>query len=294
MEGIVVTGSSGLVGFRLMQHLCGTGSVWGFYHQRKPDAAFGNWIRVDLRDRSETHGVLDRLLPSTIIHCAAYSDPVYCEQHPEETNSLNFGGSLFVSEWASQNGCFLIHLSTDLVFDGRRGDYREEDDPHPISVYGWAKLAAELAVRRSKAAHVVIRTSLVYGRSEGRDRGADEKLASNWKQGLKTPLFVDEYRNPTAVGELALVIVEVVRRRMTGVLHVAGGECMSRFELGTRVASVLGYPESLLLPRTIEEVPCSPPRAPNTTLNIDKIRSLIDFPFAAVETNLRREWGLEA
>jgi dTDP-4-dehydrorhamnose reductase len=293
MDGIVVTGSSGLVGFRVMQQLCRTGLVWGFYHQRKPDVSYGNWVRVDLRDRSETHRVLDRLLPSTIIHCAAYSDPVYCEQHPEETNSLNFGGSLFVSEWASRKDCFLVHLSTDLVFDGHRGDYREEDDPHPISVYGWTKLAAELAVRRCESSHAVIRTSLVYGRSERGDRGADEKLASNWEQGLKTPLFVDEYRNPTAVGELASVIMEVVCRRMTGVLHVAGAECMSRFELGTKVASVLGYPESLLLPRKIEEVPCTPPRAPNTTLNIDKIRNLLDFPFATVETNLRLEWGLE-
>lgn len=292
MDGIVVTGSSGLVGFRVMQHLRETGSVWGFYHRRKPDAAFGNWVQVDLRDRSETHRVLDRLLPSIIIHCAAYSDPVYCERHPEETNSLNFGGSLFVAEWASRNGCFLIHLSTDLVFDGRRGDYREEDYPHPISVYGWAKLAAELAVLRSKAPHAVVRTSLVYGRSWARDRGADEKLASSWDMGQKTPLFVDEYRNPTAVEELASMIMEVVRRKLTGVLHVAGAERLSRFELGARVASVLGYPGSLLLPRKIEEVPCSPPRAPNTTLNIDKIRNLLDFPFKTVATNLRREWGL--
>jgi dTDP-4-dehydrorhamnose reductase len=291
MQAIVITGSSGLVGFRLMQLLREERSVWGFYHRRKPDDGFGSFLEVDLRGRSATHGALDRLQPSAIIHCAAYSDPVYCEQHPEEAHSLNFGGALYVAEWASQNGCYLLHISTDLVFDGRRGDYREEDDPHPISVYGWTKLAAELAVSGSKSPSAIVRTSLVYGKSPGGKRGADEKLVSSWKEGRKTPLFVDEYRNPAAVGELALVILELVRRRATGVWHVAGAERVGRHEMGVKVASVLGYSHDLLIPRKVEEVQCIPPRAQNTTLNMEKIRRLLSFPFAPIETNLRREHG---
>jgi dTDP-4-dehydrorhamnose reductase len=291
MDGIVVTGSSGLVGYRLMQLLCQEGSARGLYHRRNPGVGFGEWVQVDLRDRSETHRVLDFLQPSTVIHCAAYSDPVYCEQHPEEANSLNFGGSLYLAEWCSRNASFLVHISTDLVFDGRQGDYHEEEDPHPISVYGWTKLAAELAVRSCKSASAIVRTSLVYGRSPEGDRGADEKLVSSWKVGRKTPLFVDEHRNPTAVGELALVVREIVRLRMTGIWHVAGAECVSRHEMGVKVASVFGYPGDLLVPRKIEEVHCAPPRARNTTLNMDKIRSLLGFPFAEIESNLRSEHG---
>lgn len=263
----------------------------GFYHRRKPGAEFGGWVQVDLRDRLETWRVLDGLRPSTIIHCAAYSDPVYCEDHPEEANSLNFGGSLYLTEWCSRNACFLVHISTDLVFDGMRGDYREEDEPHPISVYGWTKLAAELAVRSCKSPFAIIRTSLVYGRSPEGNRGTDEKLVSSWKDGRETPLFVDEYRNPTAVGELAMVILEIVRLRVTGLWHVAGAECVSRHEMGVKVASVFGCPEDLLIPRKIEEVHCVPPRARNTTLSMDKIRSLLGFPFAAIEANLRSEYG---
>ena len=209
------------------------------------------WMQVDLRDRGETCRVLDDLRPSTIIHCAAYSDPIYCEHHPQEALSLNLGAALYVSEWASRNACFLVHLSTDLVFDGSQGDYREEDAPHPISVYGWTKLAAELAVRDSKVPHAVVRTSLVYGKSVRGDRGADERLVSSWKEGRATPLFVDEYRNPSAVGELAQVIMAIAKRKVTGIWHVAGAERVSRFELGLKVARILGYSEQLLLPRTI-------------------------------------------
>jgi|WetSurMetagenome_2_1015567.scaffolds.fasta_scaffold04866_6 dTDP-4-dehydrorhamnose reductase len=291
MPGIVVTGSSGLLGFRVMEVLCQTESARGLYHRRKPLAEFGQWVRVDLRDRVGTYRVLDDLRPSTIIHCAAYSDPVYCEHHPQEAHSLNLGAALYVAEWASRNACFLVHLSTDLVFDGRRGNYREEDAPHPISVYGWTKLAAELAVRGSKAPYAVVRTSLIYGKSMRGDRGADEKLVLSWEEGRATPLFVNEYRNPTPVGELAQVIIEIARRKGTGIWHVAGAECVSRFELGVKVAKIFGYSEDLLIPRTIEELPCIPPRTPNTTLNIDKIRQRLDFPFAPIETNLRREHG---
>jgi dTDP-4-dehydrorhamnose reductase len=291
MPGIVVTGSSGLVGFRLMQLLCQTGPAWGLYHREKPLAEFGQWVQVDLRDRVQAWRVLDDLRPSTIIHCAAYSDPVYCEHDPKEAHALNLGAALYIAEWASRNACFLIHLSTDLVFDGRHGNYREEDAPHPLSVYGRTKLAAELAVRGGKAPYALVRTSLIYGKSMRGNRGADEKLVLSWKEGRTTPLFVDEYRNPTSVGELARVIMEMARRKVTGTWHVAGAECVSRFELGVQVARIMGYSEDLLIPRAIEEVPCVPPRTPNNTLNIDKIRQWLDFPLATIETNLRLEHG---
>jgi len=293
MNGVVVTGSSGLVGLRVMKLLCERGSAWGLYHQRRPEVGFGSWIRVDLRDRLETHRVLDRLRPSTIIHCAAYSDPVYCEHHPEEAHSLNFGASLYLAEWASQKACFLIHVSTDLVFDGRRGNYREEDDPHPISLYGWTKLAAEFAVRGRKSPHAIIRTSLVYGRSLEGNRGADEKLVSTWKDGKQTPLFVDEYRNPTAVGELASAILEIARRRAIGLWHVAGAECVSRYELGVKVASVFGHSPDMLVPRSTKEIHSVPPRAENTTLKMDRARTAFGLSFASIESNLRKEWGTQ-
>lgn len=278
-----------MVGFRLMQLLAQEGAARGLYHRRRPPVGFGEWVQADLRDRFETHRLLDCLGPSTIIHCAASRDPVYCEQHPAEANSLNFGGTLYLCEWSSRNGCFLVYLSTDLVFDGRHGDYREEDDPHPVSIYGWSKLAGEQAVQNCQSPHAIIRTSLIYGRSPEGNRGTDENLVLGWKEGRKSRLFVDEFRNPTAVGELALVIREIVRRRVTGIWHVAGAECVSRYDLGTKVASVFGYTQDMLVPRKIEEMQCSPPRAPNTTLNMDKIRNLLGFPFASIEANLRSE-----
>ena len=118
--------------------------------------------------------------------------------------------------------------------------------------------------------------SEVIERNAERDLQAVEKLNATYRA-IKS--------------ELAKVIVEIAHSRVTGLWHVAGAECVSRFELGAKVASVLGYSESMLIPRTIEEGDCTPPRARNSTLNIDKIRALLNFPFATIETNLRHEYG---
>lgn len=292
MPCTLVTGASGLVGHRLMQALAETPALCGLYHSRKPAAAPGRWVRSDLRDRSEGLRLLDELRPEVIIHCAALSDPVFCEEHPREANELNFGATLWISGWAEANGCHLIHLSTDLVFDGLRGDYREEDPPRPVSVYGWTKLAAELAVRTRRCSWAIVRPSLIYGRSAFGDHSAEEKLLACWREDRPTKLFLDEYRNPTAVGELAAILEALVRSRDTGIWHVAGAQCMSRFDFGSTAARIFGVSESLLVPVRIAEVRSLPPRAPNTTLNIEKIRSRFPLEFDSIEANLRREYRL--
>lgn len=289
MGGIMVTGASGLVGFRLVEVLGKEEPVIALYCTKKPDTPFGCWYQLDLQSRSATRKLLDELRPSVIVHCAAYSDPVFCENHPLEATAVNFGATLYLAEWASENKAHLFLLSTDLVFDGSYGDYREEDDPHPISIYGWTKLAAEMAVKSSLASWTIIRTSLVYGRSAWRDRGADEKLIIAWKRRKQTSLFVDEYRNPTAVGELALAVSELVHRRLTGIWHVGGMEVVSRYQFGKKVASLLNHPRELLVPKRIDEVKTIPPRAPNTVLCIDKVKTHLDLSFKSIDSNLRLE-----
>lgn len=292
MMKVVVTGATGLVGYRLMQLLSGKEEVIGFYHREKPLNQAGSWYPVNLQSREEVRNTLDTLHPSVIIHCAASCQPVHCEQHPQETLSINYGGTIYLAEWAAAHHCFLVHVSTDLVFDGRQGDYREEDHVHPISIYGWSKLAAEEAVRTRGGNWCIVRTALIYGRSPGGNRSADEILVHSWKQGRPTPLFVDEYRTPTATGELAEKLIEVAQQKITGLLHIAGRECLSRFEFGGKIAKLLGFPLQLLLPRKIEEVVSVPPRAPNVSMNISKARTLLATPFRSVEENLRQEYGL--
>ncbi len=289
MNRIVVTGAAGLVGHRLMQQLQEKGEVFGFYHCARPEITPGSWQSVDLQKREEVHQALDGIRPAILIHCAASCQPVHCEKYPMETLAVNYGGTLHLAEWAAEHSCFFLHVSTDLVFDGTRGHYSEQDAVRPISVYGWSKLAAEEAVRSHGGEWCIARTALVFGRSRGGNRGADELLVQCWKQGKTTPLFQDEYRTPTSVGELAEKLIEVADERITGLVHIAGSECLSRYEFGCKIAGHFGFPPSLLSARKIEDVVSVPPRAPNVSMNITKARALFRSPFRSIEENLRRE-----
>ena len=292
MTKILVTGAAGLIGHRVMEKLSPDQEVAGLYYRIKPQSNLKRYYQVDLCQRQDVHSVLDSLRPSVLIHCAASCQPGFCEQHPLETMSINLGGTMYLASWAAAHECFVVHVSTDLVFDGSQGDYGEEDPVSPISLYGWSKVAAEEAVKSSGAAYCIVRTALVYGHSPGGNRGADEVLIDNWKRGNATPLFVDEYRTPTAVGELAEKLIEIARQRITGLIHVAGGTRLSRYDFGRKIADLFEFPSQLLIPRRREEVHSIPPRAPDVSMNITKARSLFNTPFRGIEENLRLEHNL--
>lgn len=292
MSMTIVTGASGLVGYRIMEQLAGQGECLGLYHRQKPDVDWGSWREADLCSRQEIWQVLEERRPEVIIHSAASCDPVWCERNPAETFSLNLGGTRYLAEWASRHNAFLVHISTDLVFDGTRGGYREEDHVRPISVYGWSKLAAEETVRASGAAHAIVRTALVYGKTLGGRRGCEEKLLQKWRLGEATPLFTDEIRTPTSALELAEKIVEIARRRLCGLFHVAGKECLSRYQFGCRIAGVFGMPLDLVRPVRIDDLVSVPPRARNVSMDCTRAEGLLQSPSRSIEENLRREHGL--
>lgn len=168
----------------------------------------------------------------------------------------NAVGSGVVAEAA--RGRRLVHLSTDLVFDGARGRYREEDEPAPVNSYGRSKAEAE---RRVIAAHPdasIVRTSLIYG---GAEPGPQERLARDGRR-----FFVDELRSPVQVGDLAEALLELVELDHAGPLHMGGADDVSRFDF----AVLLGAD-----PATLEPAQTTPDRAPNVTLDSTRATALV-------------------
>lgn len=291
MSKVVVTGAGGLLGYRLMELLSSEEECIGWIHRRDPEAPWGRWLPMDLCNRPQLFSWLDFYAPTVLFHTAALCDPVWCEAHPAETLAVNYGGTLHLAEWAASRGALLIHVSTDLVFDGEQGDYREEDSMRPISVYGWSKLAAEEAIKASGANACIVRTSLIFGQSRNGDRGCDEKLVGLWRQGRSTSLFLDEMRTPTSALDLACKLREIAQRRITGTLHVAGAEKVSRYQLGLFFAKKFGISLELLKPIKIEDVVSNPRRARDASLDLRKAQSLLQSPFLGIEENLAREYA---
>jgi len=211
--------------------------------------------------------------PSLLIHCAAISRSPQCEQDPDLARLMNVDVTGFLAELFTDKR--MLFFSTDLVFDGRKGDYCEEDSPEPFGVYARTKLDAEARVL-AHPNHMVIRTSLNGGMSPTGDRGFNEGLRNKWKAGGATRLFHDEFRSPIAAPVTARATWELAKFGTPGIYHLAGSERLSRLRIGELVAA--RHPE---LNPQIES--CSlkdydgPPRSADCSMNCAKAQERLTF-----------------
>jgi dTDP-4-dehydrorhamnose reductase len=164
----------------------------------------------------------------------------------------------------------LVHLSSDLVFDGRRGRYTERDEPAPVNAYGRSKAEAERRVAALHPAATIARTSLLYG---GAEPGPQERLAL---EGAR--FFVDEIRSPVQVGDLADALLELLAREWAGPLHLGGADDVSRYDF----ALLLGAD-----PGRIERAHTTPERAPDVSLDSSRASSLLAARLRGVRSILR-------
>ena len=213
---LLVTGGAGYLGGEVCRLAVARGDdVLATRLHREPP--HGRAIALDIREADAVTRVLLRHGPDAVIHTAYV-------QHGEGMEETIVRGSHAVAEAAHRCDARLIHLSTDLVFDGEHGaPYRETDDPRPVTAYGQAKLDAERAVLRAHPDATIVRTSLLYGGSGG----PQEALALR----DDVTFYTDEIRCPTRVDELAAGLLELLDVAHRGPLHLAAAEAVSRSEL---------------------------------------------------------------
>jgi dTDP-4-dehydrorhamnose reductase len=213
---IHITGATGYLGSELLR--------------QRPDASTE---RVDVRDAAAVCALFERVRPGVVIHTA------YRQDGPDALE-INVQGSETVARAVAAAGVRLVHLSTDVVFDGtRRGRYREEDEPAPVYEYGSAKADAERLVAAAHPRALIVRTSLIYGGaapSPHERRALEDDLA----------FYTDEIRSPVQVGDLAAALLELAGLEVAGPLHVAGADDLNRYEFARLiVAAHGGDPERL-------------------------------------------------
>ena len=181
--------------------------------------------RVDVRDRDSVRYHVGELVPHSIVHTAYRQDP-------PDARTTNVDGSQNVARAAAVVGARLVHVSTDVVFDGRLGRaYREDDPPSPCTDYGRSKAEAERLVAAADTEALLVRTSLIYG-------GPGHELSKHEVAALdpNAVFYTDEIRSPVQVGDLADALLELVETDLAGPLHVAGADDLSRADFAGLVA----------------------------------------------------------
>jgi len=270
---VLVTGGTGLLGYWVTKAFGDRGfDVYSTYHERSPPEVDVRWVRLDLEDFESITRVVKEVKPEVIVHTAAYTDVDGCEVNKEKAYRVNYLATKVLAN-ASRAADLFVYISTDYVFDGSRGMYREEDVPAPINYYGLTKLLGEVASLSSTRSSCIVRVSGLYGYSPVGKRNfgvvALEKLA----KGGYVEAFIDQVLSPTYIKFLAEKLVKVVELRVTGVLHIAGDR-LSRYEFATMLADVLGVSRDLVRPKRLEEVRFTAPRPRDSSLDTSKAGKL--------------------
>lgn len=223
---MLVTGGSGYLGGWVARLAAADWEVTATYSSH-PGAESGiDWQQLDVRDALAVSSLIAELQPRTIVHTAALNPG-----QGNDFEAVNVEGTANVASAAADADARLIHISTDMVFDGQRGNYVEADTPAPLNEYGRTKALAEQAVADSGAEAVIVRTSLIYGWRPTVARAA-QWMIDALDRGDPVRLWSDEMRCPIWVESLAAAVVELAPMDFRGVLHVGGEQVVSRYDFG--------------------------------------------------------------
>jgi len=272
---ILVTGGSGLLGAEVVRVFSEAGhDVVSGYNTHPP--RIGVPIRLNLMELSEIRSLVQKPRPDIIIHTAALTDVDLCESKPDAANLINGSATGKIAEAAHNLGAYMIYVSTDYVFDGQVGSYREEDEPNPVNRYGRSKLLGEELLRESNATRCIARTSVLYG--WGRDYRPNfgtwvlHRLESN--EHIK--VVNDQLASPTLNLNLAEMILELATKRHEGVLHLAGAARIDRYSFAKQIAETFDLDPSLIEPVKSDQIDWKAKRPADSSLNVDRAARVLD------------------
>lgn len=266
---ILITGSNGLLGQKIIYQLTGTPGVEIIATSKGPNRLKMKegyaYFPLDISNREEVINLVSGQRPDCIINTAAMTNVDACELDPVACKALNVDAVSHLLEAVKGTECHFIHLSTDFVFDGSAGPYAEDDIPNPQSTYAQSKLDSENIVRASGHNWAIIRTIIIYGVTDDAQRSNLVLWTkSSLEQGKTINVITDQFRSPTLAEDLADACIQAALRHAKGVFHVAGpeNEIDSIINLVTKIAEYYQLDSSLIKPVTSAELnqPAKRPR----------------------------------
>lgn len=281
---LLITGASGYLGRRLALRAPAR-EVFAGYGRHGESITAGQPVELDLLRPESAAEVLRRIRPDVVIHTASINPG-----GPEEAmDAVNAEGSRWLARAAAEIGARWVHVSTDVVHDGRRAPYADDEAATPAGAYPRSKAAAERAVLEALPGAAIVRTSLIYGLHEI-DHGT-RSFAERLRDGKPVRLFSDVLRQPIWVETLARALLELAESRFSGYLNVAGSQVLSREQFGRRLLRWWRIEERGL----VESARASEiaPRVPrDLRLCLDRAHEVLTTPLPGVDEVLARQSAL--
>jgi len=288
MKKILITGGSGFVGEHIIRLAKDKYFVHAIYHTNAIYSDRISTYQFDLSQVSEIEQLLYKINPDAIIHTAAISNPNVCEQDQENAVLVNVQATKAVAAWAAKNKARFIFTSTDMVFDGKKGYYRESDKPNPISVYSQTKVDAEKLIANNNSNYAIARVALVYGIGISRKTSFFEEMLENLKQENSVTLFHDQFRTPILVNNLAEALLELVENEFNGIIHLGGGERISRWDFGLKTCLIFNLPSRKMIKASMFDFATAAFRPRDISLINDLAKSVLRVKLLNCDEGLER------
>ncbi len=242
---LLITGASGLYGSKLAQMALAK-NIEVYSSDIQGLSVYGSFVKLDISGKEQVEEAFKTIKPDVVVHAATLTDVDKCETNKELAWKVNVEGTKNIVEAAKSAGSFLIYISTDYVFSGEKGNYKETDKPDPINYYGLTKLKAEEIVQTQKE-YFIGRPSVIYGSTPAAGKvNFALWLIETLSKGERIKIVTDQWNTPTLNTNLAEMTLEVIERRLTGVYHTCGATRVSRLEFAEQIAEAFGLDKSLI------------------------------------------------
>ncbi|MFQ5541483.1 MAG: SDR family oxidoreductase, partial [Candidatus Binatia bacterium] len=242
---LLITGVAGMLGHTLMQLASERHEAWGSYRSFPVSFVRGQTFAMDLTGEAEVKARVLDLRPDVIIHTAALTQVDECERDPFRAALVNVQATETLVGAARELGSKFVYISTDYVFDGRRGYYAEADTPNPVNVYGRTKLSGEERVHSCLPTSLVLRTS-IFGFNIQPKKGVVEYLIEPLEKRQMVSRYSDQFSTPIYTRDLSTLILELLDRGSSGLFHIGGGERVSRCDFAVSVADVFSMHRDMI------------------------------------------------
>jgi len=288
---ILITGSNGLLGQKIVRQALKKGTTFlatSKGHNRNPDCPSEKYQSLDICDATEIENVFSDFEPTHIIHTAAITNVDACELNPEECELVNVTATRYLFEAAKKINAHFQLLSTDFIFDGEKGNYKETDEPNPLSVYAKSKVDAETILLNSDYKnHSILRTIIVYGIGNNLSRNniicwAKEALS----KGQQMNIIDDQFRAPTWADDLAWACLRVCELDKIGIYHISGPETLSIYTIVERVANFYKLSTKSLTKTDSSTLNQPAKRPPRTGFDLTKSRNELGYNPKTLEETL--------
>ncbi|WP_422355694.1 SDR family oxidoreductase [Roseivirga pacifica] len=280
---ILITGSNGLLGQKLVQLILAKGedeliaTARGANRLPIPEEKY-TYQSLDITNRADVLATIERFKPDAVVHTAAMTNVDQCETEQEACWKLNVDAVEYLIEACENTGAYLLHLSTDFIFDGEDGPYDEEGKPNPISYYGESKLAAEELLFKSSISYGVARTVLVYGIAHDMSRNNIilwVKKSLEDKKDIK--VVDDQLRSPTLAEDLAMGCYLMAKQKAEGVFNISGKDVLTPYQMAIKTADFFNLDISTMTKADASTFTQTAKRPPRTGLIIEKARTQLGY-----------------